>query len=294
MLAAAIPHRQTLERTVEHIRRAAKSVRVRTNRAQRRQLATTIPRRPELAHLIDEQTGYAKLPFGTIKEVAPAIELAQRLMHDRRAMKKTEDEDLVLLSQPECYEEAPIFFELALSNDVLQIATDYLGEVPIMMRIKLWWTPINSNLKGSQLYHRDGQNWLKRQAKFLFVMNDVDETCGPFTFMPADVSLRVATALGSVHDQERVTDESMFQYANPADAISLVGPPGTGAVVDSSRCFHFGARARGGERLMLLFNFMGSIDAPQRMGGMLRSEGFRQRFGNDPVRELVMPRTSKR
>jgi hypothetical protein len=132
-------------------------------------------------------------------------------------------------------------------------------------------------------------DWLRRQAKFLFVLQDMDETCGPFTFLPADVSARVSRALGSLRVQERVDDETIYRHAKPSDAIRVLGPAGTGAVVDSSRCFHFGARARGGERLMLMFNFMGSIDAPNGGTKLCRTAGFKEHFGDDPVRELIIP-----
>jgi hypothetical protein len=290
MLTAAIPHRPTFEWAVEHVRRAAKSLRVHSERALRRQLTAAIPRKHELDHLVDEQLGYAKLPFGTIPAVAPAIKLAQRILGENRNMEWPENKrQLMVISQPNQYEDAPEFFDLALSDEVLQIASEYLGEVPRALRIKLWWTPVNTKLTGSQLYHRDGMNWLQRQAKFLFIMNDVDANCGPFTFLPADISMKVASSLGSIREQERVSDELVYHHANQGDAISLVGPAGTGAVVDTSRCFHFGARARGGERLMLMFSFMGSVDA-YSSGGLRRSPGFEQRFGDDPVRKLVVTR----
>jgi hypothetical protein len=291
MLTAAIPHRQVFERTLEHVRRAAKSVRVHNERSQRRQLLAAIPRKPELDHLIDERTGYAKIPFGTIPAVAPSIKLALKILDEQRNMEwPDKKQQLKVISQPDRYEDAPEFVELALSDEVLQIASEYLGEVPTLLRIKLWWTPVNTRLTGSQLYHRDGMHWMQRQAKFLFIMNDVGPDCGPFTFLPADVSRKVAGSLGSILEQERVTDEMVYQHANLDDAIALTGTAGTGAVVDTSRCFHFGARARGGERLMLMFNFMGSLDA-YSAGGLRRSAGFEQRYGNDPVRKLAVPRT---
>ena len=46
----------------------------------------------------------------------------------------------------------------------------------------------------------------------------------------------------------------------------------------------------GGERLMLMFSFMGSIDAYSG-GGLHRSPGFAERYGEDPVRKLVVPRS---
>lgn len=281
----------TVERTIERFRRATKSMKVREDRERRRQLAATIAHRPELDHLISETTGYAKIPLGTVGNVEEAVKFSQKTLAERRDMEwPDEKRQLVVLLDPERYEEAPPLFDLALSDDILQIATEYLDEVPILMRVKLWWTPVNSRLTGSQLYHRDGMNWLQRQAKFLFVMNDVGEDCGPFTFIPADVSRRIANSLGSLRGQERVDDEMIFRYARPEDEVRLVGPAGTGAVVDSSRCFHYGARARGGERLMIVFNFMGSIDVPlKRVGPVRRTAAFRERFGDDPVRELVLP-----
>lgn len=291
MLTAAISHRQVFERTLEHVRRAAKSVRVHSERSQRRQLLAAIPRKPELDHFVDERTGYAKIPVGTIPAVGPAVKLAQRILGEKRDMEWPENKrQLMVISQPDQYEDGPEFFDLALSDEVLQIASEYLGEVPKALRIKLWWTPVNTKLTGSQLYHRDGISWMQRQAKFLFVMNDVDRDCGPFTFLPADISMKVASSLGSIHEQERVTDELVYKNATEEDAISLIGPAGTGAMVDSSRCFHYGARARGGERLMLMFSFMASLDA-YSAGGLRRSKGFAQRFGDDPVRKLVVPKT---
>ena len=291
MLTAAIPHRQVFERTLEHVRRATKSVRVHSERSLRRRLLAEIPRRRELAHLVDEHAGYAKIPFGTIPAVGPSIKLAQRILSEQRDMEwPDKKQQLKVISQPDRYEDAPEFVELALSDEVLQIASEYIGEVPTLLRIKLWWTPVNTKLSGSQLFHRDGMHWMQRQAKFLFIMNDVDVDCGPFTFLPADISRKVAGSLGSILEQERVSDELVYNHASTADAIPLIGSAGTGAMVDTSRCFHFGARARGGERLMLMFNFMGSLDA-YSAGGLRRSAGFEQRYGDDPVRKLTIPRT---
>jgi hypothetical protein len=279
------------EQTLEHVRRAAKSVRVHNERSQRRQMLSAIRRKPELDHLVGEQAGYAKIPFGMIPAVEPSIRLAQRILEQQRDMPwPDKKQQLKVISQPDLYEDAPEFFDLALSDEILQIASEYLGEVPTLLRIKLWWTPINTKLSGSQLFHRDGMHWMQRQAKFLFIMNDVGPDSGPFTFLPADISRKVAGSLGSILEQERVTDEMVYNHASESDAIALTGTAGTGAMVDTSRCFHFGARARGGERLMLMFNFMGALDA-YSAGGLRRTAAFDKRFGNDPVRKLAVTRT---
>jgi hypothetical protein len=155
----------------------------------------------------------------------------------------------------------------------------------------LWCTPASENLeklKGSQMFHRDGKRWLLRRAKFLVNMDDVDADCGPFTFLPADVSQRVSESIGSMKDQARVADDIVYRIAKPSDNVSLIGPAGTGAVVDSSRCFHYGARVKRGERLILQFHFLGRADAVHG-GAAARSAGFVERFGGDRIRELVIP-----
>ena len=73
-----------------------------------------------------------------------------------------------------------------------------------------------------------------------------------------------------------------------SDALRLIGQAGTGAFVDSSRCYHHGARVKRGERLILMFQFLPRVDLVQG-GPYLRTAAFTERFGRDRVRELVIP-----
>lgn len=289
MLAPAIPHQATFERTMERIRRAARSFRVRDSQAERRRLVSMLPRKRELNNLVDDHLGYAMLPAGSIGTLPAAIKFTQQIRDERKlapAKKKSDYNPTIL--DPKRYEEAPALFDLVLSDEVLQVAADYLGEIPVLLGIKLWCTPVNDHLKGSQLYHRDSQKWLLRRAKFLINMDDVDAECGPFSFLPADVSERVSQSIGTMKKQDRVADEVVYSDASPSDKISLIGPAGAGAVVDSSRCFHHGARVRRGERLLLQFHFLRLADAVHG-GSTVRTSAFTERFGNDRIRELVVP-----
>src|SRR4029079_3916372 len=262
--------------------------------AQGRTVTTGLPRHPEFENFVVEANGYAWLPPGTFSGVAPAVEFAHRALGERREAdpkaeqpsspglksaaawllgkgqpeKRTQSESkhepkpdekrefrLDVLA-PSTYEEAPPFFDLALSDDVLQIAIDYMGDVPILLKPRLWWTKPqrDAELKRTQLYHlgrRKGNQ--RRQAKFLFTMNDVDEGSGPFVFLPAVVSERITRAIpGGYTMGDRVADEEIYRHVDPSETLKLVGPPGTGLFVDTCRCFHYGARARDKERLMLM------------------------------------------
>jgi hypothetical protein len=130
-----------------------------------------------------------------------------------------------------------------------------------------------------------------RRVKYLINMDEVDADCGPSTFLPADVSERISNSIGSIKKQGRVKDDIVFGIAQPSDLISLIGPAGTAAAVDTSRCFHYGARVRKGERLLLQFHFLPRADALHG-GSLQRTPAFLARYGADPIRNLVIPRRS--
>lgn len=279
-------------RTLERIMRAGKSVRIRRDQSRRRELASTLPRKPELEHLLDPVRGFGLIPKGMIDRVPAAIAFAQQVLEKRRHERSDDGSDIFHdhILTPSHYEEAPPIFDLALSDDVLQIASEYLGEIPVLLRILISWSPVNSSMTGSQLYHRDGQFWFQRRAKFIFAANDIDETSGPFTFLPADISERVSKNFRTFKMPDRVEDNDMYRHASPADEIRFVGPAGSGLVLDSGRCFHFGSRTRGKERLMIFFQFWSPIDLQRNRGGNVsRSPAFEKRFGNDSIRTLLIP-----
>jgi hypothetical protein len=280
------------ERVIERVRRAERSVKCRDERNERTTLVARIGRNPSLDNLIDRRTGYGMLKPSSLAAVGQAIKFAQQVRDSRPAAAKKKADYNPTILEPKRYEDAPAFFDLILSDEVLQIATDYLGEIPVAMGIKLWCSPPNEHMKGSQLYHRDGQKWLLRRAKFLINMDDVDEQCGPFTFLPADVSNRVSASIGSMKHQDDVPDETVYAVAKPSDAIRLIGPAGTGVACDSSQCFHHGARVKRGERLLLQFHFLRRADALHG-GGLKRTPAFAERFGNDRIRQLIVPNVAR-
>ena len=256
----------------------------------RRELLRSIPRKRELEDL-KTSAGYAWLPAASFSALPAVLELAQKLYEDKRPDIRPDlgpfrGADLLAAAR---YEEAPAFFDLALSDEILQITCDYMGEIPTLQKPRLWWTnPVDPSLKltGTQLYHRgrpDAPN-IRRQAKFLFTMNDVDEKSGPFTFIPADLSEKI---MPYYRMGERVSDDEMYKLVRPSDAITHIGPPGTGLFVDTMRCFHYGRRASFRERLMLMIQFMKHDEAPEE-DWVEQSPGFVAKFGDDPVRRLAM------
>ncbi len=284
-------------RIAEQISLAQKSVVVGRDRARRRELVSMVPRKPEFENILDPVRGFGWLPKGTLAPTAAAVEYAQKVLEERRHQERKKKKGaeappdyLVHLFVPSRYEEAPPLFDLALCDEVLQMATGYLGEVPVMLRVQVMWSPVNARMKGSQYYHRDGRKWLQRRVKFVFAANDMDEGCGPFTFLPADVSERISENFRSYKMQDRVEDDDMYRHIKPEEELKFIGPAGSGLVLDTSRCFHFGSRSREKERLVIMFQFWSPLDLPPGRGvNLRRSPAFDEKFGNDPVRRLLIP-----
>ncbi len=249
-------------------------------------------RLPELENLVPESAAYAWLPTGVLSPLRAAVAFAQTVFEER-GLDVTPDARTFRgadLLAGTVYEDAPPFFDLALSDEILQVAADYMGEIPVLMKPRLWLTKPQgpeAQLGGTQLFHRGRPDapHVRRQAKFLFTMNDVNEESGPFTFVPADVSERI---LPGYRLGERVSDEEMYRHVPPTETTRLIGPAGTGLMVDTMRCFHYGRRASSRERLMLMIQFMKHTDAPEQ-DRVMRSAMFFEKFGKDPVRKLVIP-----
>ena len=81
----------------------------------------------------------------------------------------------------------------------------------------------------------------------------------------------------------------IFETASRDDEVAVVGPPGTACVLDSSRCLHFGSRCRGGERLVLMFNFRPYLSPDRSPSVHTVSKEFAARLRADPVRQLAYP-----
>jgi hypothetical protein len=262
--------------------------------AERKERMRRIIGRPDLHALVEtaDVDGYAYPAPGLIKGVAEALDFSNQLLEAKRHESKTDPRtfrgaDLLAAAR---YEEAPAFFDMALSDEMLQIAAEYMGEVPVLARPRLWWTkPEAYGPGGPQLFHigARARPVVVRQAKFLFVMSDVDENSGPFTFLPLNISQEIVSAINYEMGEE-IPDEVIFNYAKPSDVMTFTGKAGTGIFVDTSRCFHFGRRKQTKERLMLMIQYKWKRDVPIT-DRVERSPAFYDKYGDDPVRSLVVP-----
>ena len=109
----------------------------------------------------------------------------------------------------------PALLEFALSREMIEIVTGYLGTVPRLAGVDLMYSAATvTDPHGSQLWHLD-----KPEVNYVqcFVcLNDLSEENGPFTFLPAQSSKRVCRETG-YHNRSslgdgRLTDQEFNRH----------------------------------------------------------------------------------
>jgi hypothetical protein len=129
---------------------------------------------------------------------------------------------------------------LALREDVLAAVSRYLGVIPFLTAISVFFSDVvEAAPTSSQLHHCDGDD--VTQVKIFVYASDVDARSGPLTILGAADSDRVRKATGYQY-RSRLTDEQVSAVVGPGKEHAVLGPSGSAVFVDTSRCFHYGSR----------------------------------------------------
>jgi hypothetical protein len=248
-------------------------------------------RRAHLARRIPDDTAYLPVDGAGL----PAYDAIRQLALERHAERAAEGplelpgrkDYLFPLFTEEDYRRHPEIFELGLDPNLLAIVTDYIGSLPLLVVAQVYWTPTKEyDPEGSQLYHSDSHDVPGRQLKLFVNMVDVTPEEGPFTFLPADLSEKVMAS--ATREGLRYSDEDVRAHASRDQEISLTGPAGTGMLVDTNRCLHFGGRTHGRDRLLLIAQY-GRVDKPGKPGQHIEPRRVGPKLA-DRVRNQVLRR----
>ena len=159
---------------------------------------------------------------------------------------------LINALRSEDFHDYPKILEFAVSRPVLDLATRYLGRVPLLTAISLWWNPPNTSLQQSQLFHCDGED--ARQLKFLFNVSEVTGESGPFTLIPAGMSEHIRTNQ-NIQAGNKVDDRVIETAGGMSECVTVTGAPGDGACVDTCRLLHYGSRGNTKTRVMIMLRY---------------------------------------
>lgn len=144
------------------------------------------------------------------------------------------------------------FRRFATSRYIVEIASRYFGEVPILQDIEYHISPVNdpSQYSGSQNWHKDIDQPSK--LKLFFNTHAMTLAHGPtFVFGRKYQALRYAPNYPMTFSDE----EARAAGINLADAIPLTGETGTFHFVDTGELLHCGSRKVERERFLLVMTF---------------------------------------
>lgn len=244
---------------------------------------------------LDRRDGYAVLAPGSVANTDEIIALSLSLFAEKQRQmqaaggsstsKKWAFLRSILTNQD--LADNPALVDFALSDALLCLVTNYLGTIPHLNRIDLLYSVNHGGEEAisSQIYHLDPEG--TRQAKLFMNLRDVGPEEGPFTFIPASETTRIVNAIRQRRLEDtpmaagRYSDDELAAVGGLDKAISVDGPKGSAALVDTSRCLHFGSRVQPGTyRLCLYIQYCTS----REHGNLFDAS----RHVNDPVRYLAL------
>ncbi len=210
---------------------------------------------------IPDEKGYLILPPGSLPEAQPVIEAGNALVdsigHDRLLAEFNPRKDTMSRGflPPDAAELGSPYMSFALHDDVVAAAAGYLGVVPILLNIDIWYAYAPPSKKGpinASLWHLDGDD--TTQVKVWVHLNDVVPEAGPLTALDASLSEEFAEHTEYDSSVEyRIPDEKINSFISDDDLVVFDGPRGQIDFCDTSRCFHMGSRAEEGCEVRRVF-----------------------------------------
>jgi hypothetical protein len=232
---------------IEARRLAARPVAYLEARRKAQQLLAASP----WSAFVPRESGYRLFPADTFQE-APAIVAACRDVYARHAHeighKAVNKPYFYNILTEDDLRAHPILADFALSAAATEAVAGYLGQVPRLHSLGVFYSAVNDTIDGSQMYHVDGD--ALNQVKCFVNIWDVGPGGGGLTFFPKPLTSRPFRHGGLL---KTLRDSDIYRAVPEKHAIVADGPPGSGLFIDTCRCLHQGSRAT--ERPRLIFQF---------------------------------------
>jgi hypothetical protein len=249
-------HRTERERIVfEKVRQTLSLPTILRRRAAARELSVALP------FAIDRERGFNVFPPGAFPEAQEIVAETQTLGRDvdltRPGLsKKARSGFMVPLLDLSTIGLRSPFLRLALRPDVIAAVSSYLGSVPVIAHLQVYYSAAGSDeARSSQLFHCDAD--ATAQVKIFVLCSEVTASNGPLTLLDARTSRIIRQRLG-YHFGGKIKDKRLASLITPADHHPILGLPGTVCFVDTTQCFHFGSRVEYGvaPRLVTMIQYL--------------------------------------
>ena len=249
-------HRSESERRVfERMRQALSLPTIVSRRTAAREIAA------DASFRIDRDRGYAVFPPEVFSEardiVAATTDLGRNVDLTRPGLSKKARSGFMvpLLDTATVTLDSPML-RLALRPDIIAAVSSYLGMVPVIAYLQVYYSEANSDeARSSQLFHCDAD--ATSQVKIFVLCSEVTRSNGPLTLLDAKTSRGVRSRLG-YHFGGKIKDKRLAGIVDESDHHPIVGAPGTVCFVDTTQCFHFGSRVESGTapRLVTMIQYL--------------------------------------
>lgn len=236
---------------------------------------------------VKRSSGYARIGPETIPRMEQLIATSKEIYEARKAdLVVPDSEPFINFLTAEDIARHPIFLGFGLSQPMVQIVTDYLGTVPRLHNISLFYTPARERLANSQLLHLD-KPYVQLISAFINVIDIAPEN-GPLTFLPAAKTRLFRERFR--YDRHyfvgdgRVSGAEFSRIFQPDDLIALTGEAGSGAIVDTSNCLHYGSRTTAGARVLCVIQYVPA----HRMRPSFSHRFDGHRYGRETLSRLLL------
>lgn len=194
-----------------------------------------------------ERTGFARtdgiIDQSLLHELTAEID--RRMEGYRPGVDKvTERKFWSRLTSEEDLDPSTIFIRFAMQQNVVKMATAYMGMVPYLSNVQVLvsFGTEAGKWAESQLWHRDYHD--TKTLRLWVYLTDVTEVKhGPFTYLPLEQSRKVPNTFFP----DRVSDEQMESLGFAKDAQAVNGPRHSCFAIDTARCYHMGSRLELGQ-----------------------------------------------
>lgn len=205
-----------------------------------------------------EDDGAVAVPPDVIPGTAAAVAAADRLKAETQSRPSRRFLSELHLDAERLRSE-PALLAYALNPGLIASVARYMGGLPVLYYVTVWVSEYAGETFGkSQLLHCDADD-LRIASLFLYC-SDVNEKSGPLTLIRAKDSQAMRDGLGYKYGGGgyRVSDADAAPYIKPDSEMTLTGPAGTLAAVDTARCFHQGSRVLkdGRPRVCAIFRYL--------------------------------------
>jgi hypothetical protein len=263
---------------------------------KRKRLAADLVKQSSYRDYFPEETAFVIAPPGTFKAVDDIVPVARCIVADFMSAHPSGRANKSSYSYLLCdYRNSPAdgnvtdlarfpqFQDLALSRPFVEMASKYIGEVPVVSSVLLQVVMPNETVEGFQQFHIDRID--NRQFKIFIAIEDVDEDNGATMVLPADASEALARSIN--YEYGRIPDDVVYSDKWKPHMKLAAGPAGSAFIFDTCRLVHAGARARNKPRVIIQLQYVSKYsqaEGPAQLNKVI----FDKSRARDEVDRLVL------